>query len=101
MERTYSVPSRKNKDRRPINNESDWRRGQRRYIQQSEVFFWGERITEYVKRETKIDKNCQMAYLLIFEQCTEHMRSKIEAREDHQKMIGDYDVFLIVGTARA
>ena len=42
MERTYSVPSRKNKDRRPINNESDWRRGQRRYIQQSEVCLGGK-----------------------------------------------------------
>ena len=36
---------------------------------------------KYFKHETKLEENFQKAYTLIFGKCTEHMRSKLEARK--------------------
>ena len=37
-------------------------------------FVWEKRMIEYFKQETKLNKNYQKAYALIFEQCTKNMR---------------------------
>ena len=39
-------------------------------------------IMEYVKREKKLEKNSQTAYLLTFRQCTKHIRSRLESHRD-------------------
>ena len=57
-------------------------------------------MTQYIKRESNLDKNCQKAYALIFVQCTEHMRSKLKAREYYHIVRGDYEVFLLVGSIK-
>ena len=40
-------------------------------------------MMEYFKQETKLDKNCQNSYVLISGQCTDHMRSKLEAHKNY------------------
>ena len=52
-------------------------------------------MTEYVKQETKIEKNCQKAYALVFRQCTDPMRSKLEDNKDYQRMRSYHDMFLL------
>ena len=40
------------------------------------------------------------AYGLIFGQCTKNVLSKIEAHKDFQKMMGVYDMLLLVGAIK-
>ena len=66
----------------------------------NQKFIWEKSMTEYVKRETKLDKNFQKAYALIFGQCTDHMHSKLEASEDYQTTRGNYDVLLLIAATK-
>ena len=57
-------------------------------------------MTEYVKQESKLEWNFQKAYALIFRQCTEHMRSKLESHDDYKRMREDYSAFLLMGAIK-
>ena len=57
-------------------------------------------MTGYVNWETKLNDNCQKSYALIFGQCTEHMRLKLESHEDCQRMRVCYNMFVLMAAIR-
>ena len=71
-----------------------------RELSKNQKFIREKRITEYVNKETKLDKNSQKAYSLIFIQCTNHMQSTMDMHEDYLRMRGEYGVFLLVGAIK-
>ena len=67
-----------------------------RALSGDQKFIWGDNKAEHFKHETKLEENFQKAYTLIFGHCTEHMRSKLEARKDYHTMWGKYNLSLLV-----
>ena len=51
-------------------------------LSRNQKFMLEKIIIEYVKQETKIDKNCQTAYFLTLVKFTKHMRSRLEYHRD-------------------
>ena len=44
----------------------------------TEKLIWNKRVTEYVRRTAKLQSNMQKAFPLIYGQCTEFLRAKLE-----------------------
>ena len=51
-------------------------------ISRNKKLVWEKIMMEYVKQDTKLDDNCHKSYTLIFRQCTNNMRLKLEDNED-------------------
>ncbi len=50
----------------------------------TQVRIWEKRVDEFVKKETHLEENIKTIYSLIFGQCTEAMRAKLESIANHQ-----------------
>ena len=50
----------------------------------SQIRIWEKRIDEFVKKETHLEENIKTVYSLIFGQCTEAIRAKLESVGNHQ-----------------
>jgi hypothetical protein len=57
---------------------------------------WEKRIDEYVKLDMKLNENCQNLYSLIWGQCTEYMRAKLEAVVGYDKMRTSLNVIRLI-----
>jgi hypothetical protein len=55
-----------------------------------------KRVDEYVKRDTKLQENCENLYSLVFGQCTKFMRAKLEALNDYEEMVHTFDVIALM-----
>ena len=53
-------------------------------------------MTGYINHKTKLDENCQKAYILISGQRIEHIHSGLQSHEYYQSMRGKYNVFLLM-----
>jgi hypothetical protein len=53
----------------------------------TQVRIWEKRVDEYVKKETHLEENIKTIYSLIFGQCTEAMRAKLESISSHQQIV--------------
>jgi hypothetical protein len=49
----------------------------------TEVRIWEKQVDEHVKRGTMLAENLKTAYSLIYGQCSDAMRAKLESRENH------------------
>jgi Zinc knuckle len=49
----------------------------------SEKRLWEKRCDEFVKQETAYKQNMKAAYMIVWGQCSDAMRAKLEARDNH------------------
>jgi hypothetical protein len=61
---------------------------------------WERRVDEFIKREDKLDENCQSAYLLAIGQCTEYMIAKLAAKTGYQDMETKSDLVELIKTIK-
>lgn len=57
----------------------------------TQVRIWEKRVNEFVKKETHLEENIKTIYSLIFGQCTEAMRAKLESISSHQTIAAASD----------
>ena len=50
------------------------------------IRMWEKRIDELVKKETVLEENLKTAFSLIYGQCSDELRAKLESREDHAQV---------------
>jgi Reverse transcriptase (RNA-dependent DNA polymerase)/Zinc knuckle len=49
----------------------------------AEIRLWEKRIDEFVKKEIAIEENLKTAFSLVYGQCTDELRAKLESRPNH------------------
>jgi hypothetical protein len=47
------------------------------------VWIWEKQVNEHVKRGTMLSENLKTVYSLIYGQCSDAMRAKLESRPNH------------------
>jgi hypothetical protein len=52
-------------------------------VMRTEVRIWEKQVDEHVKRGTMLAENLKTDYSLIYGQCSDAMRAKLESRENH------------------
>jgi hypothetical protein len=57
----------------------------------SVVRMWKKKIDEFVKRELALEENLRTLYTLVWGQCTEIVRARLEAFDGYERMSEDYD----------
>jgi hypothetical protein len=57
----------------------------------TELRIWEKKVDEFVKRETYLDENLKTIYSLVWGQCTDIMRQKVESLETFEAMSSTYD----------
>jgi hypothetical protein len=57
---------------------------------------WEKRVDKYVKRNVKLDVNCEKLYFLIMPQCAEYTKAKPEGIKDYKAMNNDFDVITLI-----
>jgi hypothetical protein len=57
---------------------------------------WEKEIDEYVKLKGKHTENCRKLFSLVLVQCTEYLKSKLEALSDYAGMKENFDVFNLI-----
>jgi hypothetical protein len=55
------------------------------------VRIWEKQVDEHVKRETMLEENLKTAYSLIYGQCSDVLRAKLESRPNHATIEGVAD----------
>jgi hypothetical protein len=55
---------------------------------------WEKKVDEYVRRETNLHENLKTIYSLIWGQCTDIIRQKIEASDNYETMSTEGDGLL-------
>ena len=58
----------------------------------TQVRIWEKDVDEFVKRKNYFNENAKTAYSLVWGQCTDAMRAKLEARNDHVTVAANGDV---------
>jgi hypothetical protein len=56
------------------------------------VRMWEKKIDEFVKRELALEENLRTLYTVVWGQCTEIVRARLEAFDGYGRMSDDYDV---------
>jgi predicted RNA-binding protein associated with RNAse of E/G family len=64
------------------------------------VRIWEKEVDEYVKRGILLTENLKTAYLLIYGQCSEAMRAKLESRPNHQAVEASADAIALLENIR-
>jgi Zinc knuckle len=67
---------------------------------QTRVRIWEKEVNEYVKRGILLSENLKTAYSLIYGQCSEAMRAKLESRPNHQAMEASADAIALLENIR-
>jgi Reverse transcriptase (RNA-dependent DNA polymerase) len=62
----------------------------------SETRIWEKRVDEFVKRESTLEANMTSTYSIVWGQCTDVMRAKLEALDDHDQIAGSNDVLKLL-----
>jgi hypothetical protein len=57
---------------------------------------WETHINEYVKRDIKMNENCEKLYSLILGQCTEYIGAKFESVKYYEMMMNTFDVITLI-----
>jgi hypothetical protein len=57
----------------------------------TQLRIWEKKIDEFVKRETYLDENLKTIYSLVWGQCTDIMRQKVESLETFESTSATYD----------
>jgi hypothetical protein len=57
---------------------------------------WEKKIDEFVKRELSLEENLRTLYTLIWGQCTEIERARLEAFDGYERMSEDYDTLTLL-----
>ncbi len=52
---------------------------------------WEKKVDEFVKRETYLEQNMKTLYSLVWGQCTDAMRQKVEATNEFEKLSSNGD----------
>jgi hypothetical protein len=69
-------------------------------VTQTQVRIWGKQVNKHVKRGTMLAENLKTAYLLIYGQCSNAMRAKLESRLDHLAIEGMADSIRLLKNIR-
>lgn len=72
----------------PLADESD--------IDETDTMIWKKEVDYYVKRVTMLDSNLRKIYSLVWGQCSDVMREKIEALEAYETIKTEYDVLALL-----
>ncbi len=57
----------------------------------SKIEIWKTKISDFCKRESHLEENLKTLYSLIWGQCTDLIRARIEALDEHQRMFTEGD----------
>jgi hypothetical protein len=57
----------------------------------NDIRIWEKRIDDYVKRETGLKENIKTTYSLIWDQCSDTIRQKVESVEGFKSISEDGD----------
>ena len=61
---------------------------------ETQKLIWKKRIEQFIAREDKLNKNLKTLYSLVWGQCLDIMRQKIEASDKYQDMLATADSML-------
>jgi hypothetical protein len=67
----------------------------------SEKRVWEKRIDEYVKRKITLEENMKTLYTLIWGQCTDPMRARLESKTTHAAIYNDYNSLELLKSLKA
>lgn len=62
---------------------------------------WELEVTEYIRRKSYLDENLKTLYSLVWGQCTDIIRARIEALDDHDDMSNDGDSITLLKSIKA
>jgi hypothetical protein len=57
----------------------------------TQLRIWEKRVDEHVKRQTYLVENMKTVYSLVWGQCTDVMRQRLEATNDFRRLSSDGD----------
>ena len=60
-------------------------------LDETDEMIWKKQVDYYVKRVSTLDSNLRKLYSLIWGQCTDVMREKLEALDDYVNIKAEYD----------
>ena len=68
------------------------------YLSNDEVqkLIFSKEIDEYVKRKSFLRENLKTVYSLIWGQCSEYMRAKVQANDDYENFSGNQDPVVLL-----
>jgi hypothetical protein len=67
----------------------------------TETKVWELEVTEYVRRKSYLDENLKTLYSLVWGQCTDIIRARIEALDEHDNMSNDGDSIALLKAIKA
>ena len=66
----------------------------------TDIRMWEKRVDDFVRRETILSENMKSAYTLIWGQCTDLMRQRVEATSDFDAMEESGDAIVLLKTIK-
>jgi hypothetical protein len=57
---------------------------------------WEKKIDEFVKRELALEENLRTLYTLVWGQCTEIVRARVEALPNYKEMSEEFDALALL-----
>ena len=67
---------------------------------ETQKLIWKKRIEQYIAREDKLNENLKTLYSLVWGQCSDIMRQKIEASDKYQEMSATADSMELLKTIK-
>jgi hypothetical protein len=62
----------------------------------TELKIWGKRVDKFVRRETQLEENMKTAYTLVWGQCSDMMRQRIETYNVYSEISTTGDVIALL-----
>ena len=62
----------------------------------AKIYIWQKQVDEHIKRQIALEENLKTAYTLIWGQCSDMMRAKIEASKNYSQMRSTYDSIMLL-----
>lgn len=66
----------------------------------TDIRIWEKEVDEFVRRKSNLFENLKTIYSLVWGQCTEYMRQKIEATDDYEEMSEGFDSIMLLKTIK-
>ena len=69
-------------------------------MDETDEYIWKKEIDYYIKRKSQLDSNLRKAYSLVWGQCSDVMREKIETLADYKDMKDNCDVLRLLASMK-
>ena len=66
----------------------------------TDIRIWEKEVDEFVRRKSNLFENLKTIYSLVWGQCTEYMRQKLEATDDYEEMSDGFDSIMLLKTIK-